>query len=98
MTQPESPGPMHRPEFREQGMSFVDFVRDVLGQPELSDKMCDSILWELTPFPLVQGRDDLLPHLVEVREGRRTFESVYAEMDAAIQAAHPEDEPSEGPS
>lgn len=82
-----------RPRFREDGMSFVEFVQDVI--PGLSDADAEAVLWELTPFPCVQGRDDLMPHLIEVRDGQRTFESVYAEMDAEIAAAHPED--AEGP-
>ena len=84
-------GEIHRPVFREQGMTYRALVRDVLADANLSDVDADAILWELTPFPLVQGRDDLMPYLLEVRDGTRTFESVYAEMDAAIEAAHTDD-------
>lgn len=52
--------------FFEQGMTFLEYVQYVI--PGLSDADADHVLWERTPFPLVQGRDDLMPYLLAERE------------------------------
>lgn len=57
-----------RPIFCEQGMSFIEFVQDVI--PGLDEAEADHALWERTPFPMVRGRDDLLPHLITERQRR----------------------------
>jgi hypothetical protein len=57
---------MSEPEFPEQGMSFIEFVQHII--PDLTHEEAREVLWECTPFPLAQGRDDLLPHLVAVRD------------------------------
>lgn len=54
--------------FPEQGMTFLQFAQSVI--PGLSDEEADWVLWERTPFPLVRGRDDLLPFLVAERDRR----------------------------
>lgn len=53
-------------EFFEQGMTFIEFVQYVI--PGLSDDDASWVLWEWTPFPLVMGRDDLMPYLLARRE------------------------------
>jgi hypothetical protein len=55
-------------EFPEKGMTFIQFTQHVI--PGLSDEAADEVLWERTPFPLVQGRDDLMPYLVAERDRR----------------------------
>jgi hypothetical protein len=51
--------------------------RDVarLVMPDLTDEMADHVLWERTPFPLVQGIA-LMPYL------RRAAEELAAEQEA----------------
>ncbi len=51
--------------FAEKGMTFVEFVQLVI--PGLSDDDASWVLWEWTPFPLVQRRDDLMPYLLDAR-------------------------------
>lgn len=58
------------PDFPEKGMTFIQFAQSVI--PGLSDCDADYVLWEYTPFPLVQGRDDLMPYLVAERDRRAT--------------------------
>lgn len=60
--------PAAREAFPEQGMTFRQFAQHVI--PDLSDEEADFVLWERTPFPLVQGRDDLLPFLRAERDRR----------------------------
>ncbi len=51
--------------FAEKGMTFIEFVQYVI--PGLSDDDASWVLWEWTPFPLIQGRDDLMPYLLRLR-------------------------------
>jgi hypothetical protein len=55
-------------DFPEKGMTFTQFAQSVI--PGLSDADAHDVLWERTPFPMVQGRDDLMPYLLAERERR----------------------------
>ena len=48
-------------------LSCRDYARHVLEQPEMTDAEADHILWEFTPFPMVQGAVGLAPHLARYR-------------------------------
>lgn len=72
-------------QFPEQGMTFVEFVQSVI--PGLSEPDVDFILWELTPFPMASGVNDLRPFLEKIRDQlaagvdlRRQADLVYAEI------------------
>lgn len=72
-------------EFPEQGMSFREFIQHVI--PGLDDNEAHQVLWECTPFPLAQGRDDLMPYIVAVRErlaAGQTLEEVLEEISEEI--------------
>lgn len=58
--------PVSADDFPEKGMTFIPFVQSVI--PGISDADAEYVLWERTPFPLVKGRDDLLPYLVAERK------------------------------
>lgn len=58
--------------FPEQGITFRQFAQMVV--PGLSDDEADWVLWERTPFPLVQGRDDLMPYLLAERDLRAALD------------------------
>ena len=49
-------------------MTFIEFAQSVI--PGISEAEADFILWERTPFPLVQGSEDLRPHLLMARDQR----------------------------
>jgi hypothetical protein len=48
-------------------MTFRDYVRHFLEDPDMPDDMAEAILWEHTPFPLVRGAVDLDPYLAAYR-------------------------------
>lgn len=68
-------------QFPEQGMTFVEFVQSVI--PGVSDAEADHLLWELTPFPMVSGRDDLLPRLEAIRNELATGATLAQFTDRA---------------
>lgn len=65
----------------ESSFSFRDYVRLVLESPDLTDAEADHVLWELTPFPMVQGAIDLAPYLARVRAERAKAEALREAAD-----------------
>jgi hypothetical protein len=82
-------------DFPEKGMTFTQFAQHVI--PGLSDADADYVLWNETPFPLAQGRDDLLPYLERARDNITEWQAGREEERvrlAAHRAAHEEANPS----
>lgn len=52
-------------------MTYLDLVRQYL--PGVTDREAEHILWERTPFPVVQGEDDLRPYLEKERKRHEHF-------------------------